>query len=112
MNCRHHVLLDCPFVDMGAVCGSIVQQGHLPGFLDFSGELALMFGAGPGDSAGDDLAPVGDEIPEQVYIFIVQINILICAKATEFFSGREFSECHLFLLSLGPGFGLLLKFNC
>jgi hypothetical protein len=79
---------------MSAVGGCIKQQSHLSGLFDFTGQLALMFGAGPGYPAGDDLAPVSDKIPQQINIFIIELNILVGAKTTKLFSGGEFFECH------------------
>src|SRR5688572_32022340 len=50
------------------------QQRHLAGVLDRAGNLTLLLGAHPGDPAGTDLAPVGDELPQQGGVFVINVG--------------------------------------
>src|SRR5256885_9027748 len=49
------------------------QQRHLAGVLDGLGDLALLLGAHPGDPASPDLAAVGDELPQQGGVLVVDV---------------------------------------
>ncbi len=63
------------------------QQGDKAGLLDGAGQHALVTGAGAGLAARADLALVGDEAPEQVHFFVVNHQLLVSAKLTEFRAG-------------------------
>jgi hypothetical protein len=45
-------------------------------FFDFSRQLALVLRAGTGDSAGQDLAALGDKTPQGVCLFVVDFQLL------------------------------------
>src|SRR3954452_24623234 len=49
------------------------EQGHLAGVLDRLGDLALLLGGHAGDATGPDLAAVGDELPQQVGVLVVDV---------------------------------------
>ena len=48
-----------------------------------------MLGAGAGDSAGNDLAAFGDEVPQRVVVFICYIKVTVRAEAADFTLGIE-----------------------
>ena len=63
--------------------GSVEQQGHLAGTLDFGGQSALMLGAGAGNATGDNLAAFGDEIAEDVGTLVIKSQFGVGAEAAE-----------------------------
>lgn len=65
------------------MAGRVEQEGHLPGALDFGGKQALVFGAGAGDAARDDLAALRDIVTQNVGPLVVKGQILVRAEAAE-----------------------------
>src|ERR1700722_14429768 len=63
------------------------QQGHLAGVLDRLGDVTLVLGAVPGDPAGPDLAPVGNELPQQPGVLVVHVGDLLLAEQADFLPG-------------------------
>src|SRR5262249_43382986 len=47
------------------------QKGELPGPLDRGAQLPLVSGAGPGQAAGQDLAPLSQESLERTLVLVV-----------------------------------------
>src|SRR5581483_3617641 len=56
------------------------QQRHLTAVLDSRGDVTLVLGAVAGDPAGTDLAAVGDELPQQVRVLVVDVADLVLAE--------------------------------
>src|SRR3954470_8501530 len=56
------------------------QQRHLPRVLDGLGDLSLLLHRDAGDPTGTDLAPVRDELPQDVDVLVVD---LLDARALE-----------------------------
>src|SRR5690606_33275775 len=50
------------------------QQCHLPGVLDRPSDLALLLGRHTGHPPRADLAPVGDELPQQGGVLVVDVG--------------------------------------
>src|SRR3954469_11175365 len=67
---RMSFMSSAPFSARGRGVG---QQRHLAGVLDRLGDLALLLGADAGHPAGPDLAAVGDELPQQVGVLVVDV---------------------------------------
>jgi len=72
---------------------NLLHQQHLAGSLDGAIELALIMGRQTGVFAGQDSALVGDELPEQIHIFVVQgidgeIDLGFGARRALFHRGR------------------------
>src|SRR5690242_16811857 len=49
------------------------QQRHLPRVLHGLGDLTLLLHGDTGDPTGADLAPVGDELPQDVDVLVVDL---------------------------------------
>src|SRR3954451_15351506 len=58
------------------------QQRHLATVLDGDGDVALMLRAVAGHPASADLAVVGDELPQQVGVLVVDVGVLLLAEGT------------------------------
>src|SRR5512146_2500882 len=56
------------------------QQRHLTAVLHGRGDVTLVLGAVAGDPAGTDLAAVGDELPQQVRVLVVDVGDLLLAE--------------------------------
>src|SRR3954451_20078122 len=56
------------------------QQRHLAAVLDRRRDVALVLRAVAGDSTGADLAAVGDELPQQVGVLVVDVRVLLLAE--------------------------------
>src|ERR1700722_8474846 len=70
-----------------ARCARVGQQGHLAGVLDRLGDVTLVLGAVSGDPAGPDLAPVGNELPQQPGVLVVHVGDLLLAEQADFLPG-------------------------
>src|SRR5215468_9339502 len=62
------------------------QHRHLARVLDRGGDVALMLGAVAGHPPGPDLAPVGDELPQQRRVLVVDVGDLLLAEQADFLS--------------------------
>src|SRR6476646_7485886 len=62
------------------------QHRHLTGVLDGRGDVALVLGAVAGDPPGPDLAAVGDELPQQARVLVVDVGDLFLAEQADFLS--------------------------
>src|SRR4030042_6843934 len=67
----------------------VVQESHQPRSLDGRGQPALMKGAGPGDPAGRDLAPVRDVLAQDVHVLIVDVLEVPLTEPAEIPFGRK-----------------------
>src|SRR3954467_10175954 len=64
-----------------SACGARVgQQRHLAAVLDGDRDVALVLGAVAGHPTGADLAAVGDELPQQVGVLVVDVGALLLAE--------------------------------
>src|SRR3982075_4004888 len=66
-----------PSLSRGA---GVRQQRHLAAVLHSRGDVALVLGAVAGHPAGTDLAAVGDVLPQQVRVLVVDGRDLVLAK--------------------------------
>src|SRR4051794_30371309 len=66
------VLLSC--------CRGVGQQGDLAGVLDRYRHVTLVLAAVAGDPARPDLAAVGDELPQQAGVLVVDVLGLVLAE--------------------------------
>src|SRR6185436_15245353 len=67
------------------------QQRHLAGVLDRRGDVPLVLGAVAGHPTGTDLAAVGDELPQQTGVLVVDVGDLLLAENANLllgFAGR------------------------
>src|SRR5437764_11883672 len=56
------------------------QQRHLAGVLDRRRDITLVLGAVARHPTGADLAPVGDELPQQRGVLVVDVGDLLLAE--------------------------------
>src|SRR5215211_6349434 len=56
------------------------QQRHLPAVLHRGGDIALVLAAVAGHPAGPDLAAIGDELPQQRRVLVVDVCGLVLAE--------------------------------
>src|SRR5512138_756945 len=83
----------------------------MPGLFDCCGDRTLVPGAGARLAARADLAIFGDVLAQQVGLFVIDHQGLICTKLTEFGLGKEAA----FAAAFWPGrcssfFHLVLQF--
>src|SRR5690606_22355290 len=57
-----------------ATAGRVRQQRHLARVLDRLGDLTLLLDGDAGDAAGTDLATVGDELPQQRGVLVIDVG--------------------------------------
>src|SRR5690606_15093526 len=57
-----------------AVGGGVRQQRHLPRVLDRAGDLPLLLAGDPGHPPCPDLAAIGDELPQQRGVLVVDVG--------------------------------------
>src|SRR5882672_10757411 len=69
----------CPYPPLANGAG-VRQQRHLTAVLHSRGDVALVLGAVAGDPTGTDLAAVGNELPQQVRVLVVDVLRLVLAK--------------------------------
>src|SRR5215470_12381122 len=62
------------------------QHRHLTCVLDGRGNVALVLGAVAGYPPGPDLAPIGDELPQQRSVLVVDVGDLLLAEQADFLS--------------------------
>src|SRR2546428_5410707 len=60
------------------------QKGDVARSSDRAGQHPLMGRARPGQPAGQDLAPVGDELPDQFHVLVINHIDLFVAEFTHF----------------------------
>src|SRR5690349_1588980 len=70
----------CPESPFSARGARVRQQGHLTGVLDSGRHVALVLGAVARHPAGTDLAAVGDELPQQPRVLVVDVGDLVMAE--------------------------------
>jgi hypothetical protein len=71
------------------------QQRHLTAVLDGRRDVTLVLGAVACDATGSDLAAVGDELPQQGGVFVVDVRNLVFAEdANLLFRFAHWSLCH------------------
>src|SRR3954467_8039754 len=63
--------------------GGVGQQGDLAGVLHCDRHVALVLDAVAGDPAGADLAAVGDELPQQRRVLVVDVGRLVLAELAD-----------------------------
>src|SRR5262249_2631966 len=73
-------------------------QSQGTGALDRRGHLALMLGAIPRDPAGDDLAPLGDEVLERPLSFKIPLAVLFGADAAPLLAPKTAASATLFFV--------------
>src|SRR6476620_9221756 len=65
----------------GSACGrGVGQQGDLAGVLHRDRDVTLVLTAVAGDPTGPDLAAVGDELPQQPGVLVVDVLGLVLAE--------------------------------
>src|SRR6516162_4148355 len=62
------------------------EHRHLPRVLDGGGDVALVLGAVAGYPPRPDLAAVGDELPQQRGVLVVDVGDLLLAEQADFLS--------------------------
>src|SRR4051794_26662106 len=68
----------------GSACGrGVGQQCDLAGVLDRDRDVALVLAAVAGDPTGPDLAAVGDELPQQAGVLVVDVLGLVLAECAD-----------------------------
>src|SRR5476651_280687 len=74
---RMSFMVVVPFLARSAGVG---QQRHLAAVLHRGGDVALVLGAVAGDPTGPDLAAVGNVLPQQVGVLVVDVGDLLLAE--------------------------------
>src|SRR4051812_47332517 len=72
---------------LSATGGGVGQQRHLTGVLDGDGHVALVLDAVAGHPTRADLAAVGDELPEQRGVLVVDAGRLLLAELANLLLG-------------------------
>src|SRR4051794_19063921 len=74
------------FICVGPLACSarVGQQRHLAAVLDGDRDVALVLRAVAGHPTGADLAAVGDELPQQVGVLVVDVGALLLAEGAHF----------------------------
>src|SRR3954452_3397833 len=70
-------------VVMSARRGGVRQQRHLAAVLHSHGDVTLVLAAVAADAAGTDLAAVGDELPQQRRVLVVDVGRLVLAELAD-----------------------------
>src|SRR5829696_7902786 len=68
---------------MSARRRGVGQQRHLTAVLHGRGDVALVLAAVATDAAGTDLAAVGDELPQQRRVLVVDVGRLVLAELAD-----------------------------
>src|SRR3712207_3636780 len=72
---------------MSARRGGVGQQGHLTAVLHGRGDVPLVLAAVAAHAAGTDLAAVGDELPQQRRVLVVDVGRLVLAELADLLLG-------------------------
>src|SRR4051812_12236656 len=68
---------------MSARRRGVGQQRHLAAVLHCHGDVTLVLAAVAADAAGTDLAAVGDELPQQRRVLVVDVGRLVLAELAD-----------------------------
>ena len=71
------------------VVGDKRHQRDLPGPLDSRPKGTLMFGANTGAAPGFDLGPLGDEPPDLIDVFVIDVGYFFDAEGADFAPAYE-----------------------
>src|SRR5690554_6710838 len=85
---------------LATVAVGVGQQGQVAGTLDGGGQLTLVFGFGPGDTARNDLAGFGDVGLQGVEILVVDLLHAFGGETAELTTTEE--TCHGLGSSIDP----------
>src|SRR3712207_9117872 len=72
---------------MSARRRGVGQQCHLAAVLHGHGDITLVLAAVAADAAGTDLAAVGDELPQQSRVLVVDVGRLVLAELADLLLG-------------------------
>src|SRR4051794_41348886 len=72
---------------MSARRRGVGQQRHLAAVLHGHGDVTLVLAAVAADAAGTDLAAVGDELPQQGRVLVVDVGRLVLAELADLLLG-------------------------
>src|SRR4051794_17618768 len=72
---------------MSARRRGVGQHGHLTAVLHGRGDPPLVLAAVAADAAGTDLAAVGDELPQQGRVLVVDVGRLVLAELADLLLG-------------------------
>src|SRR6476469_7679354 len=72
---------------MSARRRGVGQQRHLAAVLHGHGDVTLVLAAVAADAAGTDLAAVGDELPQQRRVLVVDVGRLVLAELANLLLG-------------------------
>src|ERR1700709_129018 len=83
------------------------QQGHLAAVLHGHGDVTLVLAAVAADAARTDLAAVGDELPQQGRVLVVDVGRLVLAELADLLlrlwqGGAGVGGCHRIGTGGGP----------
>ena len=73
--------------------GNVGKKCHLACSLDSSSELSLVKSASAGNTSGEDLSALGDELSELCNILVVDLVNLILAEDANLLSSVHRTEC-------------------
>src|SRR5438874_2223164 len=68
------------------------QQSNVAGLLDSRGNTPLVRRANAAQAPRDDLAPLGDELPEQADVFVIDGVNLLHAKLADLLAAEKFAS--------------------
>ena len=87
------------------------QNRDIARLFDRSGDFPLVLGAIPGDSAGNDLPPFGDEISQDSRVLVIDVKFLVCAESADLTPQERFSLSVAFGSVLGSIWGSVHFFS-
>ena len=73
--------------------GNVGEKCHLACSLDSSGELSLVKSAGAGNTSGEDLSSLGNELSELADVLVIDALNLILAEDANLLSSVVLAEC-------------------
>ena len=73
--------------------GNVGEKCHLASSLDSYCELSLVKSAVAGNTSGEDLSSLGNELSEFCYILVIDLGYLVLAEDANFLSSVSRTEC-------------------
>ena len=73
--------------------GNVGEKCHLASSLNSYSELSLVKSAVAGNTSGEDLSSLGNELSELCYILVIDLGYFVLAEDANFLSSVSRTEC-------------------
>ena len=90
--CKIQSVFLCVFPMLHELVGNVGEKCHLASSLDSYGELSLVKSAVAGNTSGEDLCSLGNELSELSDILVINVSNFVLAEDANFLSSVNRTE--------------------